>query len=126
MSPTKFVNEPKAMQAFIAGEGLYVCVGANTIESISAGTDAQKDIFFQKLWLYPAKAIAAGGKLTANVGDVYLGKSGADAATPCTPDKLQPTDVNGMVYQLPAGQKMRLAQIIIQGAIGDGVFFSYT
>ena len=40
-----------------------------------------------------------------------------------TPDALAPADLP-MKYELPLGQKMRLNDIVIQGAQGDGVFYS--
>lgn len=81
------------------------------------------DFAFQKLWLYPAKAVAA-GILTANAGNVSVGKSGS-AATKYTPDLLQPTDLP-IKYELPLGQKMKLSQVILQGAAGDGVYYQFT
>lgn len=59
-----------------AKEGLYLCVDSNEIESICA----DPAVYFQKLWLYPASAVSAGGILTANAGNISLGKSG-NAAT---------------------------------------------
>ena len=40
-----------------------------------------------------------------------------------TPDVLG-TDDGPLKYELPMGQKMRLSDVIIQGAINDGVFYS--
>lgn len=79
--------------------------------------------FWQKLWLYPAKALAA-GVLTANSAVVNVGKSGS-LAPQCVPDPLNPTDLP-MIYQLPLGQKMALEQVILKGSVGDGVFYSFT
>lgn len=42
------------------------------------------------------------------------------------PDILTPTDINGMSYALPEGQKMRLTDVIIYGTAGDGVFYCFT
>ena len=121
----KVKNDPDAMEASQPTEGLYILTGTNDIEQIAAASAA----FFQKLWLYPAKAVTAGtGILTANVGNVSLGKSGAAAAgkQQYCPDLLTPANINGMSYELPLGQKMLLSQIIITGTAGDGVFYSYT
>lgn len=41
------------------------------------------------------------------------------------PDLLLVTDTLGMIYQLPDGMKMRLSDVIVYGAQGDGVFYSY-
>ena len=60
-----------------AKEGIYVIAADNTIESICA----DPAIYFQKLWLYPLKAVdTTSGQLTANGGNVTLGKSGNAAA----------------------------------------------
>lgn len=58
-----------------AKEGIYVIAQSSTIESISA----DQGVYFQKLWLYPYKSVS-GGVLTANAGNVSLGKSGNAAA----------------------------------------------
>lgn len=120
----RIFNDVRAANPVTAGEGIYLIQVDNTIESISAANDAAKDKYFQKLWLYPGKAVV-NGKLTANAQNIFLGKSGAAAATPYTPDQVAPTDL-WIIYELPLGQKMALSQVIIQGKAGDGVFFSYT
>lgn len=92
---------------------------ANTIEPLSPNDK----LVFEKLWLYPAKG-AAGGLLTANVGNIYIGKAGS--GDKMTPDGLAPGD-SAFTITLAPGQKLRLRDVIIQGAnVGDGVFYSYT
>lgn len=82
---------------------------------------------FTKCWIYPASAAAA-GLLTANANNIFIGKRGA--GEPITPDILFPTDNdNRITYKIEilAGQEpMKLNDVIIQGSIGDGVFFSFT
>lgn len=95
-------------------EAIYVTTTTG-IEAITTNDN----LFFQKLWLYPAKAVAA-GVLTANTGSIYVGKSAT-----YLPDVLAVGDLP-LKIELPLGQKMKLALIRIKGAIGDGVFYSYT
>lgn len=114
----KFRNEPKAMEAAVPAEGIKVLATAN----VEALTD-DATLFFQKLWIYPAKAAVA-GVLTANGADIRVGKSGG-AATQYLPDLLTPSDLP-ISYELPLGQKMALSQVILKGTAGDGVFYSYT
>lgn len=72
-------NDGKFSAPVNAKEGLYVIAQSSTIESISAN----RGVYFQKLWLYPYKSVS-GGVLTANAGNVSLGKSGAAAAQDLT------------------------------------------
>lgn len=104
------------MPEVTATEGIYVILVDDTVEALTA--DATK--LFQKIRLYPAKAVAT-GVLTANGNDVYLGRSAT-----YLPDKRQPADVDYPVeYELQLGQKMQLAQVHVRGKAGDGVFYSY-
>jgi hypothetical protein len=68
-------NDGKYAAPVNAKEGIYVIAQNNTIESLSAN----QGVYFQKLWLYPYKSVS-GGVLTANAGNVSLGKSGNAAA----------------------------------------------
>lgn len=68
-------NDGKFAAPVNAKEGIYVIAQNNTIESISANPG----VYFQKLWLYPMKSVS-GGVLTANAGNISLGKSGNAAA----------------------------------------------
>ena len=72
-------NDGKYAAPVNAKEGIYVIAQSNTIESLRA----DPGVYFQKLWLYPYKS-ASGGVLTANVGNVSLGKSGTAAASDVT------------------------------------------
>lgn len=182
------VNQPPV-------QGFAVLAQTNTLQALTAATD----VYFQKLWIYPG-VTTTGNKVTANGGNVYVGKIGrklnlatvtlavagetvtvtatshgltigtrvlvrlsgatnneyngtwamavVDAnslsftlahpsldpvtgtitaeyttALTVTPDVLQPTDLP-LKYELPLGQKMRLSDIVIQGAQNDGVFYS--
>lgn len=117
----KIQNEPLAMKEAVPTEGIFTLTGTGDIEPLTA--DPTK--YFQKLWIYPGKAVnGATGALTANVAAVRVGKSGA-AATKYLPDVLNPTDLP-LKYEVPLGQKMRLAQVLVSGTVGDGVMFSYT
>jgi len=99
--------------------GFSIIREANKMQPLS---DNAK-LVFEKLWIYPAKGAAA-GLLTANVGTVYLGKTGA--GDPMTPDALANGD-GPLKYELAPGQKLRLQDVLLQGAnVGDGVFFTYT
>ena len=75
----KFHNRLEAMAELFPVEGIYVLTGSNDIEAISTN----ENLYFQKLWIYPAKAVA-NGVLTANGAAVYVGKSGNHAAVTVT------------------------------------------
>jgi hypothetical protein len=190
----KFHNRPQAMPEVFAQELLFTLANSNDIEQVV--TD--NNLYFQKLWIYPASAVGATGKLTANGAAVQVGKSGPafsftpDALTfagsvaqvrkaahglaegasikvtgatpgaynkavarifnvttdtfeyqlasqptgPATvlptiarvqfcPDTLNPSDLP-IKFELPLGQKMRLSQVIITGAAGDGVYLQWS
>lgn len=80
-------------------------------------------IYLQKLWLYPAKSVAA-GILGANTGGIHVGKSGL-AATKYLPDALATTDLP-IKYEFPPGQKLAFLQVLIAGTAGDGVYYQFT
>lgn len=118
-------NEPLAMEPWVVKEGIYVLTSAN-IEAITADLT----LFFQKLWIYPAKSVGTAGTLgilTPNTNAINLGKSGttANPLVQYLPDVLNTTD-GPIAYELPLGQKMALAQIIVKGTAGDGVYFQFT
>jgi len=191
----KIHNSKRAMPEVFSEELLFTLANTGDIEQVT--TD--NNIYFQKLWIYPAKGVtAATGVLTANAGSVYCGKSGpavsftpdaltfdgsvalvakathglaegdsiaVTAATPSTynravvrifnvtpnafsyqlasvpanpatllptiarvqycPDVLAPGDLP-IKFELPLGQKMRLSQVIVSGATGDGVFLQWS
>lgn len=105
------------MKEMSATEGIYNIAVTNAIEPIT--TDPT--LLFQRIALYPAKAVV-NGILTPNTGDIYLGRS-----LIYLPDKRVPADVDyPVIYELPLGAKMRLADIRIKGTLGDGVLFSFT
>lgn len=113
----KLKNEPKAMPWVTPVEGITLATGA--IDQLTV----DETLFFQKLWVYPGKAVVA-GVITANGADIRVGKSGT-AATQYLPDVLAAGDLP-LKIELPLGQKMKLSQILIKGTAGDGVFYSYT
>lgn len=117
----KIRNEPRAMPAGLVVEGIYVIQASNTNEAITAN-----EVFFQQVWLYPAKAAVA-GVMTANGAIIYLGLSGlAAGTTPYLPDKRAAADTDyPVVYAVPLGMKMALSQVIVRGTAGDGVFYRY-
>lgn len=84
-------------------------------------TDRTK--MFSKLWIYPAKAVDANGDLTANVGNVKIGKKGSGLLS--FPDVMLPADLP-IAIELPAGQTAKIASILVKGAAGDGVYFNWT
>lgn len=82
-STLKFHNRPQAMPEFFSQELLFTLANSGDIEPVT--TDP--NLFFQKLWIYPAKGVtAATGVLTANGAAVYCGKTGG--AVSFTPDAL--------------------------------------
>jgi hypothetical protein len=98
--------------------GIYLLQNANAIERIS---DSHK-LSFNKLWLYPAKAVA-GGLLTPNTGNINVGERTESGDV--TPDVLQVGDLP-MVIELPQGETKLLRDVLIQGAnAGDGVWFKF-
>lgn len=101
--------------------GWSILRAANTIQPLS---DNDK-LVFEKCWIYPAKGSNTRGLLdVANVGTVYIGKAGA--GDPMTPDALANGDPP-LKIELAPGQKLRLRDVLIQGAnVGDGVFYTYT
>ena len=101
----------------IPKSGLLILTQADTVTRLT--TDGKR--FFQKLWLYPASNIA-GFKLVANASNIFVGKEGAGEKV--TPDKLTPTDLP-IKYELPEGTQMALESVIVQGAVGDGIYFCY-
>lgn len=97
-------------------EGITVLTGAG-VQVLTA--DAT--LYFQSLRLYPAKAVAA-GLLTPNTGgDIYIGRSAT-----YLPDKRATTDTDyPVIYDVPLGQRMALANLRIKGTAGDGWFWSF-
>ena len=82
-----------------------------------------KKLFFNRLWIYPAKAIAS-NKLTANTGDIYVGER-TDGDIDCTPDKLTNADLP-LLIELPQGETKQLCDVIFQADnAGDGVFYKF-
>ncbi len=119
----KIQNEPLAMKVVTPTELIATLVNTGDIEQVYNNPN----LFFQKLWIYPASAYtAATGQLILNANAIYIGKSGL--ASPghraFTPDKLLPTDLP-IKYELPLGQKMAISQIIFSGTAGDGVVISW-
>lgn len=119
----KMRNEPKAMPEVKVTEGFWI-ISSTGIEPVGFETD----FFFQKLWLYPYKAVgsgATGGEMTPNGANIRLGKSGLGGGTVYLPDILAPNDLP-IVYEMPLGQKMALRNVLIKGTVGDGVFYQFT
>jgi len=61
---------------------------ANKIFTLS---DSIKEVF-NRLWIWPASAMPASGKRTANAGDIYIGER-SDGSADCTPDVLATGDL---------------------------------
>jgi hypothetical protein len=99
--------------------GFSIIKRANVMQPLSENDK----LVFEKCWIYPASGAAA-GLLVDNAGDVYVGKTGS--GDPMTPDKLAVGALPVGILLAP-GQKLRLKDILLQGAnVGDGVFFTYT
>lgn len=104
-------------------QDIYVLTNTGDVEPLSTS----RNVYFQKLWLYPGKAIASNA-LTLNTNAIKIGKRGNNLAgnsTTVVTDTLNPTDLPLMI-QLPLGQKMSLNDVLISGTAGDGVFFCFT
>lgn len=67
----QIANDGKCCKVTKRRQGLVVLTGTNVVQQLT--TDLS--IYFQKLWVYPGKAIAA-GLLTANGGNVEVGDRG--------------------------------------------------
>ena len=101
--------------------GFYAVPEANKIFSIQLdGVDHE----FNRLWIYPASAVDHNaGKLTANVGDVYIGEKTASGNV--TPDKLAFGDPP-ILIELPQGRSRKLSEIILQADnANDGVWLKF-
>ena len=82
-----------------------------------------KDATFNRLWLWPCKAIDATGKRTLNTGSVYIGEQ--TDSKDVTPDELASGDLPFPI-QLPDGMTKQLRDVLIQADnAGDGVYFKY-
>ena len=99
-------------------QGFKIIREANKVEALSDDVKLE----FSRIWIYPAKG-ASGGRLTDNVGDVYVGKRGI--GDPIASDLLAIGSAP-ILIELQPGEKIRLNDILVYGAAGDGVFFSYT
>ncbi len=83
-----------------------------------------KNETFNRLWLWPARAITAAGKRTLNTGDIYVGER-MEGSADCTPDVLATGDLP-ILIELPQGETKRLRDVIVQAdTAGDGLFFKY-
>lgn len=111
------VTDPAENTTAAFAEFFKVVAGSNVAEAITAAA-----LYFQKVWLYPAKSAVATGGFTANTGDIYIGTSAA-----CFSEKKTNTDVDLPYYiEAPTGQNLPLSSIrIIAVNIGDGVFVRY-
>lgn len=82
-------------------------------------------VFCQKILLYGGKMVGGPPVWTANGANAQVGRGGL--GSPIVPDTLYAAGFGTPIgYDLPAGQKMDLGQIVIQGTAGDGVFYSFT
>ena len=96
-----------------------VLAATGTIQPVSAA-----DLYFRKLWLYGISNFNASGSPVANLGTIWLGKTATRL-----PDYVQPSVVNGLtvpgalLYEVPDGQLLNLANIYFSGTAGDGVYF---
>lgn len=89
------------MREVFANELLFVLANTGDIEAVTA----DPNLYFQKLWIYPGKAVSSStGQLTANGAAVYLGKTGAKASF--TPDSLTNDGSKAVVGKTAHGLKL--------------------
>jgi len=104
----KIVNHLRAMPEVISQEGLFTLAKTGDIEQLTTNNN----IYFQKLWLYPGKAVAS-GKLTANAAAIYCGKTGpAFSFTPGQLTAVGPTvQVTAPAHGLPEGASIAVSGV---------------
>ena len=103
--------------------GLHTIAVTGALEPITTRTAA-----FKKLTLIPGKAVA-NGLLTPNDHDIYVGLKAVDAngdPLNVTAEKRAPGDVDyPSLLDAPTGLQIPLADVLVSGTAGDGVFFRY-
>jgi hypothetical protein len=119
-------NEPKAMPVMNRKHMLWVSVSATVAASASAASSES----WQKLWIYPASAVAASGVPTANVEGATLrvGFKGPanDAVALALPDSRDAADTDApLIYELPVGMRMRLADVWLLAPVGAGALICW-
>ena len=99
--------------------GTAVASEANKIYALTN----DKKLSFNRLWIWPAAAMTAGGKRTANAGNVYIGERTSSGDH--TPDQLATGDAP-ILIELPQGETKLVSEVIFQAdTASDGVYFKY-
>ena len=107
---------------------VYLIKNADSVEQVT--TD--KNILFNKLWIYPGKGIAksgdasglAPGKIIPNTEDVYVGER-CNGSLEMTPDLLV-LDSSPILIELPQGESKFLREVLVQSSnAGNGVVLKF-
>lgn len=121
-----FRNEPKAMP--IGNRKHLLWVSADAVNAVSAAPTSNET--WQKLWVYPASAVAASGVPTANADGTTLrvGFKGPanDSLALVLPDSRDAADTDApLVYELPVGMRWRLTDVWVLAPVGAGALICW-